>query len=149
MRRIVFSISFSRQKLTVQLVFTSAKSRTNFYTQVERQSFHTACIGGLFCHSHWPILIRPHCLAGAKGFEPRHGELEVRRSRRSRGAPEPPFVEIHKLLETFEFREPYRIVGVQSFGEKWAIRRIMSRPCRLGVRSPDEESALLLGLNCQ
>jgi len=56
-------------------------------------------------------------LAGAKGFEPRYGELEVRRSRRSRGAPEPPLVEIHKFLETFEFREPYRFFGVQSFGE--------------------------------
>src|ERR1019366_1581686 len=42
MRRIVFSISFSRQNWKVQLVFTSTKSRRNFYTQVERQSFHTA-----------------------------------------------------------------------------------------------------------
>src|SRR5216684_736103 len=37
---------------------------------------------------------------------------------RSRGATEPLFVEIHKFLETFEFREPYQINGVQSFGEK-------------------------------
>jgi hypothetical protein len=42
MRRIVFSISFSPQNRKVQLVFTSTKSRRNFYTQVERQSFHTA-----------------------------------------------------------------------------------------------------------
>ena len=42
MLRIVFSISFSRQNWKVQLVFTSTKSRRNFYTQVERQSFHTA-----------------------------------------------------------------------------------------------------------
>src|ERR1017187_10067286 len=42
MRRIVFSISFFRQVLPVQLVFTSTKSRRKFYTQVERQSFHTA-----------------------------------------------------------------------------------------------------------
>src|ERR1700676_5539121 len=42
MRRIVFSISFFRQALPVQLVFTSPKSRRKFYTQVERQSFHTA-----------------------------------------------------------------------------------------------------------
>src|ERR1035437_475746 len=43
-RRIVFSISFSRQNWKVQLVFTSTKSRRNFYTQVERQSFHTAWV---------------------------------------------------------------------------------------------------------
>ena len=44
MCRIVFSISFSRQNWKVQLVFTSTKSRRNFYTQVERQSFHTAWV---------------------------------------------------------------------------------------------------------
>jgi hypothetical protein len=44
MRRIAFSISFSRQGWKVQLVFTSTKSRRNFYTQVERQSFHTAWV---------------------------------------------------------------------------------------------------------
>ena len=44
MRRIAFSISFSRQSWKVQLVFTSTKSRRNFYTQVERQSFHTAWV---------------------------------------------------------------------------------------------------------
>src|SRR5450759_4384301 len=42
MRRIVCSIAFFRQMLSVQLVFTSTKSRRKFYTQVERQSFHTA-----------------------------------------------------------------------------------------------------------
>src|ERR1700687_153744 len=42
MRRIVFSIPFCRQVLLVQLVFTSTKSRRKFYTQVVRQSFHTA-----------------------------------------------------------------------------------------------------------
>jgi hypothetical protein len=36
MRRIVFSISFFRQMLPMQLVLTSTKSRRNFYTQVER-----------------------------------------------------------------------------------------------------------------
>jgi hypothetical protein len=35
-----------------------------------------------------------------------------------RGAAEPHFVRIHKPLETFEFREPYRIRRVQNFGEK-------------------------------
>ena len=62
------------------------------------------------------------------------------------GVPKPLFVEFHKLLETFEFREPYQIFRVQSFGEEWAIRRKMSRLCRLGVRSPAEKSVLLLGL---
>jgi hypothetical protein len=46
----------------------------------------------------------------------------------------------------FEFREPYRIRRVQSFGDKWAFRRIMSAPCRLEVRSSNEKSLLLLGL---
>jgi hypothetical protein len=34
--RIVFSIAFFRQKLPVQLVSASTKSRRKFYTQVER-----------------------------------------------------------------------------------------------------------------
>src|SRR5437762_11463974 len=34
--------------LPVQLVFTRTKSRRNFYTQVERQSFHTGCLCGEF-----------------------------------------------------------------------------------------------------
>jgi hypothetical protein len=63
-----------------------------------------------------------------------------------KGAAEPRFVNIHKPLETFEFREPYRIRRVQSFGEKWAFRRRMSRLCRLEVRSSNEKSLLLLGL---
>ena len=67
----------------------------------------------------------------------------------SRGVPKPLFVEFHKLLETFEFREPYRIFRVQSFGEEWAIRRKMSRLCRLGVRSPNEKIGAAAGLNCQ
>jgi len=86
------------------------------------------------------------CLAGAGGFEPRDGELEIGRSRLSRVSAEPLFVELHKALETFEFREPYRIGGVQSFGEKRATRRIISRLCRPGVRSSNEKSPLLLGL---
>jgi hypothetical protein len=36
-----------------------------------------------------------------------------------RGAAEPHFTTIHKSLETFEFREPYRIRRVQSSGDKW------------------------------
>jgi hypothetical protein len=35
-----------------------------------------------------------------------------------RGAAEPHFVRIHKPLEKLKFREPYRIGGVQSSGEK-------------------------------
>jgi hypothetical protein len=34
-----------------------------------------------------------------------------------RGFAEPGFIRIHKPLETLEFREPYRIRGVQSSGE--------------------------------
>src|ERR1700716_2429304 len=44
MPRIVFSIAFFRQKLPVQLVSTSTKSRWKFYTQVRRGSFHTAWV---------------------------------------------------------------------------------------------------------
>ncbi len=44
MPRIVFSITFFRQKPPVQLVSTSTKSRWKFYTQVERRSFHTAWV---------------------------------------------------------------------------------------------------------
>src|ERR1019366_8263317 len=40
MRRMAFSIAFFRQKLPVQLVSASTKSRRKFYTQVGRQSFH-------------------------------------------------------------------------------------------------------------
>jgi hypothetical protein len=36
----------------------------------------------------------------------------------SRGATEPHLIRTHKHLETFEFREPYQIGGVQSSGEK-------------------------------
>ena len=86
------------------------------------------------------------CLAGAGVFEPRYGELESDALACPRGAAEPLFVEIHNSLETFGFREPYRICGVQSFGEKWAIWRIMSAPCRVGVRSANEKSLPLLGL---
>jgi hypothetical protein len=64
-----------------------------------------------------------------------------------RGAAEPLFVGIPKPFETLKFREPYRIRGVQSFGDKWAFRRITSAPCREGVRSSNEKSLPLLGLN--
>jgi hypothetical protein len=35
--------------------------------------------------------------------------------------------EARKQLETIKFRDPYRTDGVQSFGEKRAIRRIIGR----------------------
>jgi hypothetical protein len=63
-----------------------------------------------------------------------------------RGAAEPLFMGIHKPFETLEFREPYRIRGVQSFGDKWAFRRITSAPCREGVRSSNEKIAAAIGL---
>jgi hypothetical protein len=68
-------------------------------------------------------------LAGAGGTESRYGELEPGALAYPRGAAEPLFLEIHRLFETLEFREPYRIRGVQSFGDKWAFRRITSAPC--------------------
>jgi hypothetical protein len=42
MRRIVFSIGFSRQWSPALLVFKSTKSRWNFYKKILRGSFHTA-----------------------------------------------------------------------------------------------------------
>jgi hypothetical protein len=103
-------------------------------------------IGGPFCERQDHFVWRRHCLAGAGGFEPRCCELESDALDRPRGAAEPLFAEIQKSFETLEFREPYRICGVQSFGEKWAFRRIMSAPCRVGVQSSNEKSLLLLGL---
>jgi hypothetical protein len=63
-----------------------------------------------------------------------------------RGAAEPLFVEIHRPLETLEFREPYRIRGVQRFGDKWVFRRIKSAPCREVVQSSNEKVPPLLGI---
>jgi hypothetical protein len=103
-------------------------------------------IGGPFCEYQVHFLRAPDCLAGAGGFELRYGELESDALAYPRGAAEPRFVEIRKSFETLEFRKPYRICGVQSFGEKWAFRRIMSGLCRLGVRSSNEKSLRLLGL---
>jgi hypothetical protein len=63
-----------------------------------------------------------------------------------RGFAEPHFIGIHKQLETLEFREPYRIRGVQSSGENWAIRRRMVGLCRLEIRNSNRKSLLILGL---
>ena len=59
---------------------------------------------------------------------------------------EPLSAEVRKQLKTFKFREPYRIDRVQSFGEKRAFRRMLSRLCRSRARSSNEKSLLLLGL---
>ncbi len=87
------------------------------------------------------------CLAGAKGF--RTSMWRVRNQMLSPIREEPQnrsSLKFTSSSKTFEFREPYRIFGVQSSGEKWAIRRIMRRLCRSGVRSSDEKSLLLEGL---
>jgi hypothetical protein len=44
MRRIVFSIGFSRQWSPALLVSKSTKSRWNFYKKIPRGSFHTAWV---------------------------------------------------------------------------------------------------------
>ena len=88
----------------------------------------------------------PDWLAGAGGFEPHMAISKSDALACSRGATEPHSTRLHKPLETFEFREPYRIRRVQSFGEKWDIRRRMSRLCRLEVWSSDQKWLLILGL---
>jgi hypothetical protein len=85
-------------------------------------------ISGLFSHYRPDILGAPHCLAGAGGFEPRYGDLDSDALACPRGVAEPLFVDIHRPFETLEFREPYRIRGVQSFRDKWAFRRITCGP---------------------
>jgi hypothetical protein len=63
-----------------------------------------------------------------------------------RGAAESLFVESHRPFKSSEFREPYRIRGVQSFGDERAFRRTMSVSCRERVRTSNEKSLSLLGL---
>jgi len=55
-------------------------------------------------------------------------------------------IDSHKVLETFEFREPYGSSGVQRFGEKRAFRRIISRLCRSRLRRTTKKSLQILGL---
>src|SRR5882724_7488058 len=57
------------------------------------------------------------CVAGAAGIEPRYGDFESGCSCLPERICRTPFIRIHKPLETLEFREPYRIRGVQSSGE--------------------------------
>ena len=81
----------------------------------------------------------PDWLAEAGGFELRYGELETDALACPRGAAESHCLETHRSFETLEFREPYRIRGVQSLGDKGVFRRIMSASCREGVRSSNEK----------
>jgi hypothetical protein len=62
-------------------------------------------------------------VAGAVGIEPRYGDFESGCSCLPERIYRTPFIRIHKPLETLEFREPYRIHGVQRSGENRAIRR--------------------------
>jgi hypothetical protein len=103
-------------------------------------------IGGPFCEYQGHVLWAPDCLAGAGGFELQYGELESDALACPRRGPKTPFVEIRRPLEMLEFREPYRIGGVQSFGDEWVFRRIMSAPGRGRVLSSNEKSPPLLGL---
>ena len=63
----------------------------------------------------------------------------------SRAARKLYLVRTHKHLETLEFREPYRIRGVQSSGDNWAIRRRMVGLYRLEIRNSNRKSPLILG----
>jgi hypothetical protein len=102
-------------------------------------------IGGPFCEYQGQFLLAPDCLAGAAGIEPRYGDFESRCSCLSERIYRTPFIRIHKPLETLEFREPYRIHGVERSGENRAIRRRMGGLCSLEVRNPNQKSQLILG----
>lgn len=77
-------------------------------------------------------------LAEAEGIEPRYGDFELGCSRLFEMSYRIPIsLAFIKPLETLEFGEPYRIRGVQSSGEKWAIwRRI------LPISSPELKSEI-------
>jgi hypothetical protein len=66
-------------------------------------------------------------------------------TRHPRKAIEPRSIDSHKLLETFEFREPYGSSGVQRSGEKRAYRRKTGQLYRFEGRSSDQKSLFLLG----
>jgi len=93
---------------------------------------------------HWRAFKAP-LLLGRWGLEPRCGKLESDALAYPRVAAEPLFVEIHGPFETLDFREPYQTREVQSFRDRWALRRIMSAPCREGVRSLKGEIAAAIG----
>jgi hypothetical protein len=83
--------------------------------------FAKSAAGRPFRDCQGRLLLLPDCLAGAAGFVSLDGELEIGRPRLSERSRKSSFREIRKQLETFEFREPYRIGEVQSFGEKWTF----------------------------
>jgi hypothetical protein len=76
MPRIVFSIAFFRQKLPVQLVSTSTKSRWKFYTQVRRRSFHTTRHAGT--HTPWPRVLARWLTASAPADSGGYGSPRAR-----------------------------------------------------------------------
>lgn len=71
--------------------------------------------------------VSPIAIAGLPDWSGRIGtlddELEFGRSRLFDRSSKTHFRDVRKQLETFEFREPYQIGEVQSFGEKWAFWR--------------------------
>jgi hypothetical protein len=73
-------------------------------------------------------------VAEAGGFDLDMANSKSDSLARSRRIAEPHPARIHKPLETFEFREPYQICRVRSFGEKRAFWRRMSQFCRIEVR---------------
>ena len=89
-------------------------------------------------------LRRHECVAEAGGFDLDMANSKSDSLARSRRIAEPHPARIHKPLETFEFREPYQICRVRSFGEKRAFWRRMSQFCRIEVRGPNWKSLLLL-----
>ena len=92
---------------------------------------------------------RRDCLAGA-GSGHLNFDMAIWNRMLSLVREEPPELfssEIRRPFETFEFREAYRIRGVQSFGDKWVFRRIMSAPRREGVRRSKREIVATVGLN--
>jgi hypothetical protein len=64
----------------------------------------------------------------------------------SRVAAKPLPAEVYKQFQTFEFREPYRMDGVQSFGENGLSENKIGRLCLSAVQSTSEKSLLLQGL---
>jgi hypothetical protein len=115
---------------------------------VERAPFcrvHYKCSGGSCAFLYWtPNAALASWLGGS--IRPSRWEFELDTLACPREAAEPLSAEVHKLLQTFEFREPYRMDKLQSFGEKWAFRRTIGWLCLSGGWSSNEKSLLLLGL---
>jgi hypothetical protein len=86
------------------------------------------------------------CLAEAGGFEFEMASWKSDALACPSEVAEPLSAEVNKWLQPFEFRETYRMDGVQSFGEKRAFRRTMGPALPIGRQSSNEKSLLLLGL---